>query len=807
MEKYKHKYSNNQFYFRHFNRANSPIPTKSTKTLSIEEEALLKTAIEEYDDLFPKIMVHSKANFMSLLEKYITISSQAKNIDFNNQSMSKILQIINVKYYNPEYTKVQQLIQSIDNIQKYPKYTLTSSHIPHCNKDISPPVHRCGDALYNMGDEYFLCLKCQKIYKPSYVLFRCSLCKIDYYTSILSKQEQENPFKPATWAGYHCSIVVNDTMKCSTCQSTLHLNQINGKLCCLTCKYEKEQKEFVWECLICKNPFKSEAKIYNPLEYKTIKIAVKKTICNAIPARPLAVPCCNIPQNEIENYTFYHKKTCSGVLYKGFLNKKKIIVCSKCQLLYNYDVHLWYCPICKHRFKQDQQPTPLIAQYETNDNSTGFPIGENNSHKSNKSSQSQQQTNEQEAEVPRSEIKFLNPNDNNNNKLSLLKKARHYDSSFKRFNTLIEKGKSFDKEDVSDFSLPNNAPLKADASIPNYNNEDQLPRYNSNNDNEISNINVNLHINVNINNITNNKLQKLENIRQGEELKRKSLHINSFDIDDYTIIKQIGQGTFAKIYEVIDRDYKKYAMKKILASSVDEINALIGEYDMLKSLSIYNLSLVNIYAMNTKQLDKTTHAMYLLMDLAIRDWEKEIEYRGKRNQFYTETELITILKNLTQTFAELQRHNVSHRDIKPQNILLLPDGSFRISDFGEAKRIIRTDKQTVRQTIRGTELYMSPILFKALKTTGIQDGHTLHNTYKSDVYSLGLCFVLAATLTFRSLSSIRELEDMTTMKNRLNQYLKNNYSSKFIEIIYLMIQIDEKLRVDFIELEKQVAKI
>jgi serine/threonine protein kinase len=248
-------------------------------------------------------------------------------------------------------------------------------------------------------------------------------------------------------------------------------------------------------------------------------------------------------------------------------------------------------------------------------------------------------------------------------------------------------------------------------------------------------------------------------------------------------------------------------MKKILASSVDEINALIGEYDMLKSLSIYNLSLVNIYAMNTKQLDKTTHAMYLLMDLAIRDWEKEIEYRGKRNQFYTETELITILKNLTQTFAELQRHNVSHRDIKPQNILLLPDGSFRISDFGEAKRIIRTDKQTVRQTIRGTELYMSPILFKALKTTGIQDGHTLHNTYKSDVYSLGLCFVLAATLTFRSLSSIRELEDMTTMKNRLNQYLKNNYSSKFIEIIYLMIQIDEKLRVDFIELEKQVAKI
>jgi serine/threonine protein kinase len=343
-------------------------------------------------------------------------------------------------------------------------------------------------------------------------------------------------------------------------------------------------------------------------------------------------------------------------------------------------------------------------------------------------------------------------------------------------------------------------------SNPNYNVDNKMIRNNSKKDNEISNINVNLHINVNINNIT-SKQQIQEQTTQESNIQRKSLHLKSFDCDDYTIIKQIGQGTFAKIYEVMDNDRKRFAMKKILASSVEEINALINEYDMLKSLSMYNLSLINIYAIDTKQLDKTTHVMYLLMDLALCDWEKEIEHRGTKQQFYTESELIIILKSLTQTFAELQRHNVSHRDIKPQNVLLLPDGSFRISDFGEAKRIIRTDKQTVRQTIRGTELYMSPILFKALKTTGIQDGHTLHNTYKSDVYSLGLCFVLAATLTFKALSVIRELEDMATMKNKLNQFLKGKYSNKFVDILYFMIEIDEKLRVDFIELEKHVQNI
>ena len=95
----------------YINRAISPSPKKSAKTLSIEEEHLLKTAIEEYDDLFPKILLISQQNFISTLEKYITISSQAKSIDINQQSLIKIIAIINEKYYRPEYIKLQTLIQ------------------------------------------------------------------------------------------------------------------------------------------------------------------------------------------------------------------------------------------------------------------------------------------------------------------------------------------------------------------------------------------------------------------------------------------------------------------------------------------------------------------------------------------------------------------------------------------------------------------------------------------------------------------------------------------------------------------------
>ena len=191
------------------------------------------------------------------------------------------------------------------------------------------------------------------------------------------------------------------------------------------------------------------------------------------------------------------------------------------------------------------------------------------------------------------------------------------------------------------------------------------------------------------------------------------------------------------------------------------------------------------------------------MDLAIRDWEKEIIQRNQRKNYYSENELFKILKELIHTFSELQKHKISHRDIKPQNILLFNDNTFKIADFGEAKQNLMTNKNTSRQTIRGTELYMSPILFKAIKGKNVGK-YTEHNVFKSDVFSLGLCLLFAATLSFNSLFDIRELNDTVSMKLVLMKYLKNRYSNKFTDILFGMLEIEEKFREDFIELDKRL---
>ena len=211
--------------------------------------------------------------------------------------------------------------------------------------------------------------------------------------------------------------------------------------------------------------------------------------------------------------------------------------------------------------------------------------------------------------------------------------------------------------------------------------------------------------------------------------------------------------------------------------------------------------------METKQLDQTTYVLYVLMDLASSDWEKEVLLRQKRRFYYNENELIFILKNLTKTFSQLQKMNISHRDIKPQNILVFnKTNEYKLADFGEAKELLKNTCITNKQTLRGTELYMSPILFHALRSQQFLK-YVHHNTFKSDVFSFGLCGLFAASLCYESLYDIRELTSNFSIRIVIEKYLKRRYSSKLIDLLCLMLELDEKCRCDFLELENIFEKM
>ena len=305
----------------------------------------------------------------------------------------------------------------------------------------------------------------------------------------------------------------------------------------------------------------------------------------------------------------------------------------------------------------------------------------------------------------------------------------------------------------------------------------------------------------NINNI--NNLNKSDN-----KINQKYLFTQKFrNFAEYKIIKQIGKGTFGQIFMVENNQHQYFALKKLIATNLKDIKTLEHEYQILLDIQSHGkkINLVQIYGIETRQLDPTTYVMYVLMELASTDWEKEILTRHNLNKYYNESELMNIISSLITTFAQLQKEKISHRDIKPQNILIFKDSkTYKLADFGEAKELLGDDKPIERQTLRGTELYMSPILFYALRE---RIKYVQHNPYKSDVFSFGLCCLFASTLCFESIYDVRELRNNSAIRYIVQKYLRNRYSNVVINIICSMLDVNENSRNDFIEMEKEIKKI
>jgi hypothetical protein len=284
---------------------------------------------------------------------------------------------------------------------------------------------------------------------------------------------------------------------------------------------------------------------------------------------------------------------------------------------------------------------------------------------------------------------------------------------------------------------------------------------------------------------------------------KKSNNPERINPNEYIKIKKIGEGSFGKIFKAKwIHNNKNYAMKEMHFQSEDNLLFLQKKlkfiFDFQKKARCDGLIKIYGYSYLKKNKD---YYFYEIMELADRDWEQEIISRGKQHKFYSEYDLINIMLGLVETLSLLQKNHITHRDIKLQNILLL-NNSYKICDFGEARKLCQ--KGVIVQPVRGSELYMSPIQFFGLDK---KLDYVQHNTYKSDVFSLGMCILFAATLSDDCLYEIRELKNMIEIERILMKYLRRRYSIKFIHFLLILLEIDEKNRPDFITLEQIILNI
>ena len=900
------------------------------------EKEIKQIYINEFNDIFPNILKHTTGKFLSFLCKRTKLTIEAKfNEQISNQIIRKIENFIIEQYYPSQYKIANDnmnLIKNESNSNKKNYIFNGLNFIKHCsNSEFA--FHTCGKKFYtnenyikNLNDLMFLCLDCNKIYKNDMIKMNCDKCHDDYYTKYLfNNNNNKNKYQFATWSKYHCNILINDKIKCYYCHECLFIDpNVPNLLKCFKCKYTTEVSKLKFKCILCKKEFSSEAKVYNPLDFKIIKISVKDTLINkkkAIPNKDnnyeIEFKCnCKIDFNKCK---FYHKKNCRGILLKGKMNKKDIIVCSNCHSLNYYENYIWNCPICENRTgiiknkninserrnsqnnnknEKKRQKSIIYSSaeknydcYENNGDviekkvckriNIEFGISRKKSCEGINKIPKPKNRNSSSKNLFYSENKENNPNQvnikliqycNNNNGLNDIMKVvkkqliSQFDDTIPEINNITPKRidsfsnnlplssrvKSIEKKENEDnnnisfnnsssnsndenninnlnnsnisfcsndniISNDNNIKIKennkSNSNNSNYNNNNSnlnISNNNSNNNNK-NPLNKNLNnqnVNINNPNLLIPKNQNLNNQNpnndnkniQNPNIQNQETFIN-FNVDDFEIKNKIGEGSFGQIFKVT-KDNKFYALKKLIGTNEYDFEALQHEYNILRSISSSkNLSIIHIYGMQSKKLDKTTKVLYILMELAESDWEKEIRKKSLYKKYYSENELTSIIKILINSFSELQKEKISHRDIKPQNILICKNNIFKIADFGEAKELRRRGKVTRIQTIRGTELYMSPLLYSAIKVekNAIE---TEHNTYKSDVFSLGLCLLYAATLNFNLLLEIRDIFNMKILEKIVRNHIGKRYSEKLVKLIIGMIEVEEDKRMDFLELEK-----
>ena len=271
-----------------------------------------------------------------------------------------------------------------------------------------------------------------------------------------------------------------------------------------------------------------------------------------------------------------------------------------------------------------------------------------------------------------------------------------------------------------------------------------------------------------------------------------------FNPDLYKIEKKIGEGTHGSIFQVMNiKNGKRYAIKKIFSNDIILLKYIKKEFDLVYEAVHPNI--LSIYGINVKCFDSNTFSISVLMELGETDWEIEINEHFYKNKYYTENELMSILKQLVSGLVYLQKEKkIAHRDVKPENVIIFKNNIYKLGDFGEAKGTKRADKLS---TLRGTDTYMSPILYKGLK---MAKEDVVHDLYKSDVFSLGYSILYAVSLNHDIINEIRDLEKMEDITKILFKRMKPRYSEKFINIILKMINPEETKRIDFIALDKLI---
>ena len=220
-----------------------------------------------------------------------------------------------------------------------------------------------------------------------------------------------------------------------------------------------------------------------------------------------------------------------------------------------------------------------------------------------------------------------------------------------------------------------------------------------------------------------------------------------FDISriwqDWQTVRLIGEGSFGKVYEIVR---KRFGIEERCALKVITIPTYTAEIETLrndglddKSVTLYYRGLVEEVvqeiALMKKLRDNNNIVRYedfqvlehedtVGWDIIIRMELLKAATLHFREISLTVSDVLHLGIDMCKALEECETHKIIHRDIKPDNIFISKNGTYKLGDFGVARTIDRTMSGLSK---KGTYTYMAPEVYR-----GEEYGATV------DIYSLGI---------------------------------------------------------------------
>lgn len=195
----------------------------------------------------------------------------------------------------------------------------------------------------------------------------------------------------------------------------------------------------------------------------------------------------------------------------------------------------------------------------------------------------------------------------------------------------------------------------------------------------------------------------------------------------YTLGDLVGSGGMAEVYRGTDRVLEREVAVKMMRDTTTDPTARARFDAEARTLaSLNHPGLVSI-------LDAGLHHEhpYLVMELIDGPTlTEQLRATGPLN----EVQVLELGAQLAEALAYAHSRGVIHRDVKPSNILLCPEGRAVLTDFGIARLVSDTSEHTLTGQVIGSPAYLSP--------EQVNGGSA---TTAVDVYALGLVLLEAAT--------------------------------------------------------------